>query len=331
MSGRKDYSYTLEAARIAAQQAAIAARRVQRAEQTRQRLQIAKVDAQRRAAELAMQQREFNQKQRQAAADQARRDVETQLRQAKKELENSSYQQEVRLKGQTDSGEFRRAELQQNDHSQRDHEARANAASKGELQQQIESQLQTLLQWRASFSENDDMQNFTARELRDWSKSTEETIAMIASATSSIETLSRLQDATYQAEQLEQKAGEVSDKFFARNAVMTDVIDSLKEIGFFVQDPEFADPENPAGAVIIRANRGNQSLCTSISLDQKVESDWQGVHGEYCTDGFFEFVQAMDDRGVIITPNDFNLKPRLLKKGAKDLPDGRQKSAGGSE
>ncbi len=329
MSGRKDYSYVLEANRLAAQQSAIAARLVERAQQTRQRLEIAKSDAHRRAANLAMQQRQFNQEQRQAAADQSRRDVHMQAKYAKVSAEQFTNQNGVLVEGVRTAEESQHADLLQQQQTQREHEARARAAAEIEMQQQIESQLQTVLQWQASFSENDDVQNFTARELLDWRTTTEETIAMITNAPSSVETLNRLQEVISHAEHLEQKAGEVSDKFFARNAVMTDIIDALKEIGFFVQEPEFANPNDPSGAVIIRANRGNQSLSTSISLDQKVESDWQGVHGEYCTGGFFEFVQAMDDKGLIVTPNDPNLKPRLLQKGAKNLPDGRQQSTGG--
>lgn len=329
MSGRKDYSYALDALRIAAQQAAIAARRAERAQQTRQRLQAAKLDAQRFVGQLAIQQRDFNEKRRRAAADQSRRDVEMQTQQAKVAAEQLSQQHTVRESTKV-AQELRKEELLQQEKAQQEFDAHARAAAEIELQQQIENQLQTVLQWKASFSENHDVQNFAAGELRDWTTTTEQTIATITSTASTIETLTRLQEVTGQAEQIELKAGALSDKFFARNAVMTDVIDSLKEIGFFVQDPEFADTNDPAGAVIIRANRGNQSLSTSISLDQKVESDWQGVHGEYCTGGFFEFVHAMDQRGVIITPDDPNLKPMLLQKGAKDLPDSRQQSAGGN-
>jgi hypothetical protein len=320
MSGRKDYTYDLAASRIAAQQAEIAARRAERAKQTLQRLQAAQHDAQRSAAQLAIQQRELNEKKRQAAAEQNRRDVEMQSRKVEAAAEHESQQHAV---------ELHQEELLQREDEQQKLAAHVGDAAEIELQQQIENQLQAVLQWRSSFSESQEVQNFASKELRDWTTTTEQAIGMIASEASTIETLTRLQEVTGQAERIELKAGEISDKFFARNAVMTDVIDSLKEIGFFVQDPEFADPTDPTGAVIIRANRGNQGLTTSISLDQKVESDWQGVHGEYCTGGFFEFVNAMDDRGVIITPEDPNLKPMLLQKGAKDLPDSRSRSAGG--
>ncbi len=331
MSGRKDYSYVLEAARVAVQQAAIAARRAERAEQTRHRLQAAKSNAQRRVAELGIQQRELNQQQRQAAAEQSRREVEKQSQITKASVERFVNQQAAQHERINAAEELRQADLLQRQQTQQEYEAQSRVAAEKELQREIENQLQTVLQWQTSFDENDNVQNFIAKEFHDWRKSTEQTIAMMVSATSSIETLTRLQEATRQAEKLELKAGEVSDKFFTRNAVITDIIDSLKEIGFFVQDPEFADPSNPVGAVIIRANRGNQNLSTSVSLDQKVESDWQGIHGEYCTGGFFEFVQAMDDRGVKITPDDPNLKPQLLQKGAKDLPGGREQSARGSE
>jgi predicted extracellular nuclease len=216
----------------------------------------------------------------------------------------------------------------QQDQEMRDPQDLARESAEQEIQQQIEHQLKTVLQWKASFDENTDVQSFYSNELSDWRTRTDQTVAVISGSTSSLETLSKLQQITSQAEQIELKAGELSDKFFARNAVLTDIIDSLREIGFFVQDPEFADSGNPVGAVIIRANRGNQSLSTSISLDQKVESDWQGIHGEYCTGGFFEFVRAMDQRGVIINPDNINLRPQLLQKGAKELPDTRKKSTG---
>ncbi len=328
MSGRKDYSYVLEAARIAAQQAAIAARRIERAQKTRQRLQAAKIDAQRRASQLAMQQREFNHNQRLAFADQTRRDVEIQLQNAKKNTEQSFDQNVARPEGAKNSEEFRKAESLQQGKAEQKHESNTKTVIENEIDEQIENQLQVVLQWQAGFNENDDVKTFAASDLQAWRTKAEQTIAMITGTAASTETLSRLQEATAQAEQLELKAGEISDKFFARNAVMADVMDSLKEIGFFVQNPEFADPNDPTGAVIIRANRGNQNLETSISLDQKVESDWQGVHGEYCTGGFFEFVQAMDNRGVIVVPNDSNLMPKLLQKGAKNIPNSHQQSAG---
>jgi hypothetical protein len=327
MSGRKDYSYELVAARIAAQQAAITARRAARAQQTRERLEAAKLDAQRRASEMAMQQREFNQRQRLIASEQNRREVESHL---KDEKDDSKKPKNLRtVPDPTPAADGSRKEnILRQDQEIRDLQKLARESAELELQQQIENQLKTVLQWKANFDENTDVQSFSSNELSDWRIRTDETVAVISSSTSSLETLSRLQQITSQAEQIELKAGEVSDKFFARNAVLTDIIDSLREIGFFVQDPEFADSSNPAGAVIIRANRGNQSMSTSISLDQKVESDWQGIHGEYCTGGFFEFVKAMDQRGVIVNPDHINLKPQLLQKGAKELPETRRKSAG---
>lgn len=327
MSGRKDYSYELVAARIAAQQAAVTARRAERAQQTRERLEAARSEAQRRASELATQQRAFNQKQRKLASDQNKREVEMLSREIKtnaKEIRNAPTNTGITLKRNLPPI----AKSLESDPIGFDPDNLAKEAADLKLQDQIETQLKIVLQWQANFTNNSNVQSFTAKELSEWRIASEKIVAEISNSPSSIETLSRLQHATSQAEQLELKAGEVSDKFFSRNAVLTDIIASLMEIGFFVQDPEFYDANDPAGSVIIRANRGNQSLSTSVSLEQKVESDWQGVHGEYCTGGFFEFVQAMDQRGVIINPENFDLKPQLLQKGAKDLPGAQRKTAG---
>jgi predicted extracellular nuclease len=274
-----------------------------------------------------MQQREYNQRQRLFTAENNRREIESH---SKNDKNDSKTPENIRIVPDSTpaaNGSRKESSLQQN-REIRDPQELAREAAEIEIQQQIEHQLKTVLQWKANFDENTDVQNFSSKELADWRIKTDQTVAVISSSTSSLETLSKLQQITSQAEQIELKAGELSDKFFARNAVLTDILDSLREIGFFVQDPEFADSSNPAGAVIIRANRGNQSLSTSISLDQKVESDWQGVHGEYCTGGFFEFVRAMDQRGVIVNPDNINLKPQLLQKGAKELPETRRKSAG---
>ena len=327
MSGRKDYSYELVAARIAAQQAAVTARRAERARQTRERLEAARNEAQRRASDLAMQQRAFNQKQRQIASEESRREVEMfskEIKSVAEENRNTRTNANLTLK----ENQPRQAEILESNPKITDPETFAKDAAESELQQQIENHLKTVLQWQVNFDENANVQSFTAKELNEWRLATDKTVAVISSSAPSIETLFRLQQAISHAEQLEQKAGELSDKFFSRNTILTDIIDSLKEIGFFVQDPEFADASDPAGSVIIRANRGNQSLRTVVSLEKKVESDWQGVHGEYCTGGFFEFVQAMNQRGVLVSPEDFNMKPQLLQKGAKELPGKQRKAAG---
>lgn len=329
MSGRKDYIYVLEAARIAAQAAAIAARRAERSRQTRARLERAKVDAKQRAERLGQQQRQKNQERLRKAAEQSRIKIETrqaEVRQAAQKSAERADQQAADHKVQ----QAKQAEIARQQEAQWQREAEAAAAKAAELQTEIENQTQAVLQWKQGLSENEDVQNFVSDRYADWQQRTEQIIDQMSAGEPTVELLAALQQAAADAEAVESRAGDVSDQFFSRNAVLSDIIDSLKEIGFFVQNPEFADPNHPEGAVIIRANRGNQNLTTSVSLDQKVESDWQGVHGEFCTGGFFEYVQAMNDRGVQITPNDPNLKPKLLQKGAKDLPGGQQKAAGGN-
>lgn len=324
MSGRKDYSYDLAADRIAAQKTAILARRAERSRQTRARLESAKSNAKQRAAELGWRQRASNQQRMQQAAESSRLAIELRGCQPQEPAEQAA-KQESELAGLRTAADAKQNSKQE---TQRQCIAEIAAAEAAELQTEIENQMQAILQWQQSFQENEDVNSFASDQLASWQKSVQQSFDAIASSDPSAELLSDLQQATAAAEALASKAGDLSDQFFARNSVMTDIIASLKEIGFFVQDPEFVDANHPEGAVIIRANRGNENLTTSVSLDQNVESDWQGIHGQYCTGSFFEYVKAMDGRGIKITPNDSSLKPKLLQKGAKHVPDGRQRSAG---
>ena len=121
MSGRKDYSYVLEAARIAAQKAEIAARRAARARETHVRLERAKVDALRLAAALGQEQRERNQERMKQAALNARLTIqarETQsrqpVRQAERQEENDARQREsVEVRRQAEIGQQQEAKRQQ--------------------------------------------------------------------------------------------------------------------------------------------------------------------------------------------------------------------------
>lgn len=323
MSGRKDYSFILDAMRAAAQNAAILARQAERVQQTHARLERAKADAQRFVAELGQRQRESNHQRMQAASESTRLAIEAQAEQA-------TRIRTMEAESQRESASAKKAEQELKRKAEQERQIEIAAVASKELQAEIEKQMQTVLQWQQSFSENENVKNFAADQFASWVQGVEKTIEEIKVAEPSPDLLTRLQEATISAEQLESKSGEVSDQFYSRNLVMKDIVDALKEIGFFVQDPEFADPRYPEGAVIIRANRGNENLTTSVSLDQQVESDWQGIHGEYCTGGFFEYVKAMDNRGVKITPTDPHLAPLLLQKGAKDLPSGNETSAGGS-
>ncbi|EMI24607.1 hypothetical protein [Rhodopirellula europaea] len=327
MSGRKDYEYTLQQQRLDQQRRIMADRRARRARETKQRLERAKQASKARTAALARKQRQANLARSEVRAAAVRQRVE-QMQQRSATLAEQNKVVERQKLNEAAIVERKAHELEAAHELQKARElqaeqqrqAKAEEAKQEALQNEIEEQMQTILQWQETLAGGEEVQNFLAMELDRWQSSSNELVEQLSQAPASEDNLRRLQELAAQAEQMEQSAGEISDRFYVRNEVMSDIIGSLKEIGFFVQDPSYADPDRPDGAVIIRASRGDQTMMTEVDLDKTVRSDWQGIHGEYCTDGFFEYVKAMSDRGVEITPNDPALKPRLLQEGAKDLP-----------
>ena len=54
-----------------------------------------------------------------------------------------------------------------------------------------------------------------------------------------------------------------------------------------------------------------------------VRTNWEGFAGEACVASFMEYVAAMDERGVTVTPGDKMAdRPSLRAAGYKDLPRG---------
>ncbi len=117
-------------------------------------------------------------------------------------------------------------------------------------------------------------------------------------------------------------------EFEERNSVLKDILESLQEIGFFVQAPEYVNPDRPDQAVIIRANRADQTMVARVGLNSEIESDWQGVHGEYCTDAFLDYVRQMNLRGVEITSQSPQLFPTLKQKNSLTLPSANDSRSG---
>lgn len=314
MSGRKDYSYLLDAVRQLAAVAATQARQQQRARQTNARLQQAKLKAEAQASQLRLQ-RQANTRQR--LADSAARSANR--------ITDSIAESTVPADQATQDDDAV-SQIPQAAIETPAIETPAAAEKQDAIDQQITARVADLLRWRENLAGSEEAQSFAYDRTRAWADETDRIIELTQNDVRNENTLDQLQSHLLEAETIEGDAGDISDQFYARNEVMSDIIASLKEIGFFVQDPEYADAERPDAAVIIRASRGDQTLTTEIELDRKVRSDWQGVHGEYCTEGFFEYVQAMNDRGVEINPDNPDLKPRLLQKGAKDLPGGNQRT-----
>lgn len=113
--------------------------------------------------------------------------------------------------------------------------------------------------------------------------------------------------------------------FEVRNKLLSTTIDALKSLGFFVSDPEFANAADPFGNVILTATRGAERVVLSVPIQGDVQSDWQGVAEGRCKDGFFEFLDKLEEGGFPCKPTrpDLQQRPILIQKGAKSLPGER--------
>jgi hypothetical protein len=185
---------------------------------------------------------------------------------------------------------------------------------------QLPGLINRLSQWKHVLEASDEVRDFCGQLFLHWLESIAPILNSEDQSRSSKDRLIAAQEAILEAERLQATAIETSDKFEQRNAVIVDILDSLQEIGFFVNDPQYADPARPDLPVIIRATRADQTMVATVSLNAVVESDWQGVHGEHCTDAFFQYAQSMKARGIELTPATPHLIPNLRTQGAVELP-----------
>jgi hypothetical protein len=119
--------------------------------------------------------------------------------------------------------------------------------------------------------------------------------------------------------------------FEVRNKLLETTINALKSLGFFVQDPQFATPNDPLGAVSLVATRGPERVVLSVPIGLEVQSDWQGVPEEPCKADFFAFLEKLEESGFPARPTrpDLQNRPKLLQRGAKSIPGttGQQRNA----
>ena len=357
MSGRKDYSYRLTAARRAAEQAARAARAVQRAEAQRQREeQIRKQQevAQQKAAEVrqrladlrqrtqehvdnvaanrthqlaegqAIQQRKNTDKLADAAAS-TRAALEAAKRDATSD--SSSDLRDIATKLGLSESTIRKlsGDLRPEEVAARLFNA---CTERQQLNDEIQDSTASLKSWLDTLSRSDDVKHFATHRLQPWQERTGTLLNTEVETVNARERLQAVQRAILEAEQIEAAAIDTAEKFEQRNSVLKDILESLQEVGFFVQDPEYLDPMRPDQAVIIRANRADQTMVAKVNLDAGVESDWQGIHGEYCTDAFFDYVKQMNRRGMEISSNNPQLAPRLKQQDALNLPTTNEHRSG---
>jgi hypothetical protein len=110
--------------------------------------------------------------------------------------------------------------------------------------------------------------------------------------------------------------------FEVRNKLLQTTINALQSLGFFVSDPEYANPADPLGNVALTATRGAERVVLSVPLVGDVQSDWQGVPEEPCKGDFFTFLDKLEEGGFPCKPTrpDLQERPKLIRKGEKQLP-----------
>ena len=110
--------------------------------------------------------------------------------------------------------------------------------------------------------------------------------------------------------------------FQARYDLLQATIESLKSLGFFVDDPVFVDPGDPLAPVTLTATRGAERVYLSVPLSGQVKSEWHGLPEANCAVHLAEYLEHLKERGFECHPHrpDLVQPPRLLAKGAKTLP-----------
>ncbi len=353
MSGRKDYSYALTAVRLVPEQAAREARAANR-EQARigreaklreQRAAAAKrsADVKRRLEEARRQAREgvarlADEKSQQLAAQQAEQQQGNAVRlQAAAEKNRANAESANRVAAENQAANLMQLAEElglpqpttQSSSNNEIEEARAErllvaCAEQQQLNEELESSTANLKSWLETFENSDDVQHFAKGRFERWQAASEKLLSQTIQTGGDQQHLTSVQQAVLEAERIETEAIDITEKFEQRNSVLKDIIESLQEVGFFVQNPEYVDPTRPDLAVIIRANRADQTMEAKVDLNAAVESDWQGVHGMYCTNTFFDFVKQMNARGINISSDNPQLAPRLNQMDAMELPGNRE-------
>lgn len=183
----------------------------------------------------------------------------------------------------------------------------------------------TLQGWSAALAVDEVVQTFVAADSAAWQKR----VQAVATETqgpidASIDKL------LAEAQALHDRAGDLKTRFDTRNELLRDVIASMQGLGYFVSDPQFADPSDPSSPVVLKAVCGSEVVTTTVDLSSMVKSVWDGQEHEHCKGEFHDFMEAMKSRGVEVTPEreDLRRRPVLKQKGANELPRSTDRAAG---
>lgn len=183
----------------------------------------------------------------------------------------------------------------------------------------------TLVGWADALGEDVAVKTFAAADVADWNRR----VATLPSGESPA-FVAEADALAAQARAIHDRAGETQARFDTRNELLRDVIASMQELGYFVSDPQFADPADPASPVVLKAVLGSDVITTTVDLGSMVKSVWDGQEHEHCKGEFFTFMDAMKSRGVVVTPqrDDLRVRPILKQKGANELPRSTGRQAG---
>lgn len=356
MSGPKDYRYVLSAIRRAEIQRRRALEREARQAAVRARLEAQREQAAALAREMHLrraQEREARQAailsrlelQRQQAAAMAKQASERRLQLAR-DLASARHAGRAQDK-QTNDAPSKQQELVDNPpiaisstsstHAEIATESTQSFSDSVELpasaemssaddenreRQKIDSFISELVQWQTEMRQDEDVLAYQSSESLDWQHKAAGLLEHYSSGTKLDAILDSIEQLVAEGKQIHSLAGERKAQFATRNEILADIVSSLQEIGFFVADPQYEDCDNPAGAVLVRATRGNETMTASVDLSDTIKSIWNGVADKKCKDAFFSYVESMSKRGIAVDPlrSDLQDRPTLLEKGAKELP-----------
>ena len=190
--------------------------------------------------------------------------------------------------------------------------------------------LSEIATWQAALAEDEDVQGFQREQYKKWCKVASQQLVESETPQTLEGARKAAAETISQAKKIHDLATELKAKFHTRNELLTKIIGALRNAGFFVADPHFADTSDPIGPVVIKASKGGEDMTTWVDLSDEIRSHWNQTEAEHCKDTFFEFVDAMQAQGVHVHPKrtDLRERPNLKRKGAKDLPTPSEEQQG---
>lgn len=203
-----------------------------------------------------------------------------------------------------------------------------SASESIQLAADLRNAMAELESWKQCINEDEAISHFKRGEAAEWQERVSRFHERRADGLVEPETVLECQTFLRQAEELFAKAGETKAKFDSRNVLLRDVIDSMKDIGFYVSDPQFEQPDDPSAPVILLARRGKEEMVASVDLSNAIQSTWNGITETGCRESFFEFVDKMRVRQAVVVPTRTDLLPPSDDERGKEFGVNRREQQG---